>query len=368
MTTIWNMDYSKGITLLPTNQTLSMPSKRTALVTKIPLSGTKIIQYYRTRNCDTNLNINTPSAQYQKQKLIQNTVRIDSSQYMMNLGSLSAYQRPNKINAYVPWNQMSDRAEPSRQKANGNGGNNIGSSSTKSSITRLRPGSMSPGGIGCDIKHNSYDRYLNRLKAKKPLRRGVIPPNFGEPEIPFNRANPVYGGKTMKTAIISGCNCPIDDQNNIELFNKDINQGYNFNIDYVFRIGDKIRIFYNNDYQVATISANLGNNNFTIVFENGEQINVNSSQFLIYYPCIGDQYIGDQYIGDQYIIDQYISEPGHVVACQNLNGTKSNIRNTMIFFPELGNIIAVDGIPNSLELLKDNGYRFYNGTLQYVNL
>ena len=40
----------------------------------------------------------------------------------------------------------------------------------------------------------------------------------------------------------------------------------------------------------------------------------------------------------------------------------------MIFFPELGNIIAVDGIPNSLELLKDNGYRFYNGTLQYVNL
>lgn len=358
MTTIWNMDYSKGITLLPTNKTLSMPSKRTALVTKIPLSGTKIIQYYRTRNCDTNLNINTPSAQYQKQKLIQNTVRIDSSQYTMNLGSLSAYQRPNKINAYVPWNQMSDRAEPSRQKANGNGGNNIGSSSTKSSITRLRPGSMSPGGIGCDIKHNSYDRYLNRLKAKKPLRRGVIPPNFGEPEIPFNRANPVYGGKTMKTAIISGCNCPIDDQNNVELFNKDINQGYNFNIDYVFKIGDKIRIFYNNDYQVATISANLGNNNFTIVFENGEQINVNSSQFLIYYPCIGDQYIGDQ----------YISEPGHVVACQKLNGTKSNIRNTMIFFPELGNIIAVDGIPNSLELLKDNGYRFYNGTLQYVNL
>ncbi len=33
---------------------------------------------------------------------------------------------------------------------------------TKRSITSLRPGAMSPGGSGVDIKHNSYDRYLNR--------------------------------------------------------------------------------------------------------------------------------------------------------------------------------------------------------------
>jgi hypothetical protein len=66
---------------------------------------------------------------------------------------------------------------------------------------------MSPGGIGVDIKHNSYERYLNKLKGKAPLRRGIIPPRYGEP-IPFNRAFPVYGGKTVKTAIVNGCDCP----------------------------------------------------------------------------------------------------------------------------------------------------------------
>ena len=42
--------------------------------------------------------------------------------------------------------------------------------STKKSITRLRPGSLKPGGFGVDIKHGSYDRYLARLKGKKPLK------------------------------------------------------------------------------------------------------------------------------------------------------------------------------------------------------
>jgi hypothetical protein len=76
---------------------------------------------------------------------------------------------------------------------------------------------MSPGGSGVDIKHNSYDRYLNRLKGKKPIRRGPIPPAFGLPYIPFNRAEPIYGGKVMKTSIVNNCNCPIvsyNDKNN----------------------------------------------------------------------------------------------------------------------------------------------------------
>jgi hypothetical protein len=83
---------------------------------------------------------------------------------------------------------------------------------------------MSPGGVGCDIKHNSYDRYLNRIKARGPLRRGVIPPIFDDfKSIQFNRANPIYGGKIMKTNIVSGCNCPID---------PDEKQNYKLYIDY----------------------------------------------------------------------------------------------------------------------------------------
>jgi hypothetical protein len=172
------------------------------------------------RRRNMNLSSNAPASQYQKQKIIQNTVRVYASLYMMNLAALSAYQKP--LNNYqileqagtyyqnaprVNWNQMSDRAKPSVQVVKTGSGSTYGASSTRHTIVRNRPGAMSPGGIGVDIKHNSYDRYLNRLKGKGPLRRGVLPTNIS-PYIPFNRAFPIYGGKTFKTNIINDCDCP----------------------------------------------------------------------------------------------------------------------------------------------------------------
>lgn len=38
-------------------------------------------------------------------------------------------------------------------------------SSTTTSITRNRPGSLAPGGTGVDVKHGSYQRYLAKKKA-----------------------------------------------------------------------------------------------------------------------------------------------------------------------------------------------------------
>ena len=171
--------------------------------------------YYRFRGCGPSTN--DKATQYQTQKIIQNTVRVPSSLYSMNLGALNVYQKPN--NTYetitvngtdlivapgVNWNQMSDRKNPHIQP------NPIYSraSSTKHTITRCRPGAGSPGGIGVDIKHNSYDRYLARIKGKGPVRRGIIVPDFGIP-IPFNRAFPIYGNKLIKTSIVNNCNCPI---------------------------------------------------------------------------------------------------------------------------------------------------------------
>jgi hypothetical protein len=159
----------------------------------------------RSGRCDQNLNGNTPFDQYQRQKIIQNTVRVPSSIYTMNLGALSVYQRPNP-EYRVNWNQMSDRKERHVQQANASG-TNPGGNSTKSTITRLRPGALSPGGAGVDIKHNSYARYLARIKGKGPVRQQAVPPYFGLP-IPFNPAYPVYGGKVFKTGIVAGCNCP----------------------------------------------------------------------------------------------------------------------------------------------------------------
>ena len=186
---------------------------------------------YRCRGCNNNLTSNDPASQYQRQKLIQNTVRVKSSLFTMNLAALTTYQTPNSTyklvdvsgNSYivspgVNWNQMSDRREPHIQVVKTGAGSGYHSSSTKHTITANRPGAMSPGGAGVDIKHNSYDRYLNRLKGKAPVRRGVIPPTFGLPYIPFNRADPIYGGKIMKTSIVNGCNCPIGVDNGSILY------------------------------------------------------------------------------------------------------------------------------------------------------
>lgn len=168
----------------------------------------------RSGRCDQNLASMSPFAQYQRQKLIQNTVRVPSSIYTMNLGALSVYQQPNATYG-VNWNQMSDRKERHEQRANASG-TNPGGNSTKSTITRLRPGALSPGGAGVDIKHNSYARYLARLKGKGPVRQQAVPLYFGLP-IPFNPAYPVYGGKVFKTGIVAGCNCP-DNTNESKLY------------------------------------------------------------------------------------------------------------------------------------------------------
>ena len=46
--------------------------------------------FYRARNCDTNMTSNTPANQYQRQKIMQNTVRVPASLYTMNLASLTS--------------------------------------------------------------------------------------------------------------------------------------------------------------------------------------------------------------------------------------------------------------------------------------
>lgn len=187
-------------------------------------------------SCNRNLSSNNPVSQYQRLKIIQNTVRVYSSLYTMNLSSLNAYHPPLKIPqivvqngtpyvvpAFINWNQMSDRASPSKQVIHTGSGSTYGASSTRHTIVSDRPGAMSPGGVGVDIKHNSYDRYLNRIKARKPLRRGVIPPTFGLP-IVFDCADPIYGGKTVKTAIINcspnGC---VKTKDDVVLYKNELN-------------------------------------------------------------------------------------------------------------------------------------------------
>jgi len=129
-----------------------------------------------------------------KQKIIWNSVRVPASEYTMNLGSLSVYQPPlgpTRTN----WCQMSDRIIPHQQSgyvprigSSGKSGRII-----HSSRTRLRPGCLGPAGKGVDIKHNSYARYLARLKGKGPLRTETV----AQAEYP-----PLYGNKTRMFGIV----------------------------------------------------------------------------------------------------------------------------------------------------------------------
>jgi hypothetical protein len=246
--------------------------------------------YYRIRSCDTNMTSNTPATQYQRLKIIQNTVRVASSLYTMNLGALNAYVKPKSDTYNVCWNQMSDRPVPSKQQMYvPTKGGIIGSNSTKHTVTGLRPGAQSPGGVGCDIKHNSYDRYLNRIKGKAPLRRGIIPPNFGAP-IPFNRAFPVYGGKITKTNIVNNCNCPIESkQNDSQIYNNPLYYPEpTISCTDIFKVGDYVYTTQGSSpYYVKALIINYDTESqiYTVQFDNTSQETKTCDELRIYFPC-----------------------------------------------------------------------------------
>lgn len=253
------------------------------------------------RGCNQNLASNDPASQYQRQKIIQNTVRVRSSLYTMNLAGLSSYQKPlltyqiveQSGTPYITpptvnWNQMSDRAQPANQVVKTGSGSTYHGSSTRHTIVRNRPGAMSPGGIGVDIKHNSYERRLNRLKGKGPLRRGVVPSTYGAP-IVFNREDPVYGGKVFKTSIINGCDCvnvnnPASDKiiygsESSAIQDKILSVTYKFNLgDFVFAkkyaVDTKL-------YKAQII--NIVNGIYTIKFTDDETISEMSEYELFIY-------------------------------------------------------------------------------------
>jgi hypothetical protein len=260
--------------------------------------------YYRKRSCDTNLTGSSPATQYQRLKQIQNTVRVYASLYTANLAPLTAYKKPisdPKAGFYgVCWNQMSDRPVPSVQKATIPTGYQTAMNRRHTSVTSSKPGSQTPGGVGCDIKHNSYDRYLNRLKGRGPMRRGVVPPTFGLPR-PFNRAFPVYGDKVTKTSIVGkNCNCPIGspnltNQQNSIIYNNNPFYPNSYFGDYpqsqiTYKIGDFVyaiqpgQTFYTRGTITGIPTVNVPT--YTVAFDESKQgFQYNLDQLLVYVPC-----------------------------------------------------------------------------------
>jgi len=253
----------------------------------------------RAFSCNTSLCNVDPACQYIKLKIIQNTVRVPASLYVHDLGALTTYQRPDPRYG-VNWNQMSDRAVRHVQPNIVTGGSFYHGSSTKHTITRCRPGAGCPGGAGVDIKHNSYDRYLNRLKGKGPARRGVVPPNFGT-QLPFNPAFPIYGGKTMKTSIVGdNCNCPISSDNSNASYNSSNAKLYNIlfdpvllNSNFRFQVGNVVYALNLQGYYARAVVSAIVNDVYTVVFDDGRTTSTTSDKLLVYFPCNCGQGLSD---------------------------------------------------------------------------
>ena len=249
------------------------------------------------RNFNRNLAGNDLASQYQRQKIIQNTVRVYASLYTMNLAGLSGYQKPLNVPQLVEqagtryivpaktyWNQMSDRARPSNQVTKVASGSTYHSSSTRHTITRNRPGAMSPGGIGVDIKHNSYNRYLNKIIGKAPLRRGVINSS--------NILSPMYGGKIVKTSIINKCDCPDNNQNSLEQDKLIYNYSHNLqdkilSVRYTFNIGDFVwakKFETDTNFYKGEI-INIIDELYTVKFSENMIRNIPYCELIIYFEC-----------------------------------------------------------------------------------
>ncbi|MHA2082374.1 MAG: hypothetical protein ACXABD_01335 [Candidatus Thorarchaeota archaeon] len=155
----------------------------------------------------------------QRQKVIQKVVRVDSSQYSMNKAAMSVYQRKPRTafglrfgSMYNYPSTMSDRREPHVVTATQAVYRHT--SSKHGSKTALRPGALSANGVGVDVKHGSYERYLLRKKGISLKAGNGAYENRDKRSPTYEEIveNPslTTGGKNVKFSIISGggdCEC-----------------------------------------------------------------------------------------------------------------------------------------------------------------
>jgi hypothetical protein len=267
----------------------------------------KRLQYEVNPSCRAgrmNLLVNTAAYQYITQKKIQNTVHVPASLYLSDLGALNAFQLPD-ARFKVNWNQMSDRRSAHVQPGSGySQGSFYHGSSTRHTQTRPRPGACTPGGAGVDIKHNSYQRYLNRIKGGKLARPGPVLPTYGiNPTIEFNPAFPIYGGKVTKPAITTSCGpciCPDTKINGVECNNEKQRQIMYRHppisdllrpTTYKFAVGDRVyakqdRYELYKEGKVVTVMHDTSPTTYNVELLNGQiYTNLVVGEILPWFPC-----------------------------------------------------------------------------------
>ena len=136
----------------------------------------------------------------QRQRIIQNVVRVPASQYTVNISALNVFDpSQNSGETGSNFSGPSDRGYPSgymnysmsSNKPNGRPGTSV---TTTSNVNTH----------GVDVKHNSYARYLAKKKGAGSARSGY----YSSSSQASNRATALYGGKNVMFSIVRGnCNC-----------------------------------------------------------------------------------------------------------------------------------------------------------------
>lgn len=92
--------------------------------------------------------------------------------------------RPIARFSMVNWNQSSDRAVPGVQKVH-----------VSRQRTRHRPGGNGQVGFGVDVKHDSYQRYLNRKKGNLKIQLFANNPEYYNKGCPCSEDDPRFSNR-----------------------------------------------------------------------------------------------------------------------------------------------------------------------------
>jgi hypothetical protein len=166
-------------------------------------------------NC-VNLCLKKEEKLRQREKQIQNQVGVESSQ-MMDVKSAftigedlmkkpRTYSKFENVLPNYPFRNLSDRSVGSNSAIKFHNNVPTRGSSTVSSVTSNKPGSSAPGGIGVDVKHGSYARYLGKLKASNIQSDETTQP-YTPPTIKAGRLRPAVNNKSYRFSIINTKNC-----------------------------------------------------------------------------------------------------------------------------------------------------------------
>ena len=134
-------------------------------------------------NCHTSFNKQNIQARIQNQVGVPESQKMDVKSAVTINGDVYKHLPNIPRKGSMTWgtpNNLRNRSDRVNPHSVANNNVPTRGNSVRSSVTANKPGSMVPGGRGVDVKHDSYARYLGKLKASNIVSNKNGP--FDKPE------------------------------------------------------------------------------------------------------------------------------------------------------------------------------------------